>query len=430
MSVTLVNAPSSVSAMQTQEKNVDAVKETVLFQKAINAVSADLYQHMSLARSNEHKNFVFFTPNLIASLSMLYAGAPKNLKNIMEQALHVGELKEGKWHSLFREWSTDIQNRGNPALQGSSLVKADQLRFKFQQTQIIAVDAGTPLTDSAINHLLKYNPVFASFKNPEEARTLINAKVEIVTEGKIKNLVEEVSDGLVLIMASAALFKGQWQYPFKKAENSEEVFYNSDNTIVRVEMMNQGLDNLRMAYDYNEDEKYSVEILELPFHGQISFLLIKPSAKPQKSAATLQKFMTQKNLQNLLDNFDERFSERSALTVGIPKVSLKDKTDLLSELGHTPWAQALKNADFNHSLVHAGAPARTPELVSEVHFNMDEEGAEVAAASYSPTYCESCDPDFKVRGPFGLAIVDCTTQTILGMGQVLKMEGEAVQKTW
>jgi len=191
---------------------------------------------------------------------------------------------------------------------------------------------------------------------------------------------------------------------------------------VKVEMMNQEVDNLKMAFDATDS--YDISLLELPFHGQISLLLMKPNSWMKiKAKDQLQKFMTTETIQELLNSFDKRFDTASALTVGIPKLDLKEKVDVLAELEHTSLAQAIKAADFNGSLVNGGDVVKTPKLVSEVHFTMDEEGAKVAGASYSPTYFESCDPEFKLNEPFGFAIIDHNTQTILSMGQVLKLEG-------
>ena len=62
-----------------------------------------------------------------------------------------------------------------------------------------------------------------------------------------------------------------------------------------------------------------------------------------------------------------------------------------------------------------------------VDFNMSEDGVATGVASYSRSN-QSCDPQFKIDRPFGLAIVDRTTQTILGIGQMLHMEGENIEK--
>lgn len=403
----------------TQTQLIDA---TQLFSKAVNATALDFYQGIARVRNLNDKNFVFFTPNLLASISMLYAGAPEKLQGIMEQALHMRELKKDAWHNSFKNWSEEILAR-------SKQLKEEKPVFNFQQVQILASDESAPLTDEAAKSLYHYKCEQISFTNPADVGPFINSRVEEVTEGIIKDLVskEDLTDDLVLLMASAALFKGQWKYPFDNSKNSIETFKNNDGSKVEVIMMNQGVDNLKMAYDSSKE--YGMSILELPFHGQISLLLMKPNNRPMFKTTPkdqLQKFMTKKNVQKLLNNFDKRFSKSSALTVGIPKLDLKEKVDVLDELGHTALAQAIKDADFNGSLVHCGSRARTPKLVSEVHFTMDEEGAQVAGASYSPTYYESCDPEFKLNGPFGMAIIDRSTQTILSMGQVLKLEG--VQK--
>jgi serine protease inhibitor len=422
-------------APNTGGMGVKTTLETTLFQKAINATATDLYRQMCAVRNVQNKNFIFFTPNLIASLSMLYAGAPAELKTEMEKALHMGELKEQMWHSSFQNWSEGIEKRCRGLSQSvPSMLKADQERLKFQQTQIITTHSDAPLTHQARCNLMYYSPEMFTFSKPEEAQKLINDRVAQKTEGKIQNLVENVSSNLTLIMASAALFKGQWQYPFEKKDNSEEVFSNSDGSCVRVEMMNKGIDDLRMAYDHNEVMGNSIQILELPFHGDVSLLLFKLDTrwggKVQDCAPALQKYMTRDTIQGLLDNYEKRFNKTSALTVGIPKVNLREKSDFLKELSHTELAQKLLSANFSGSLVQTNIATLTPALVSEVNFTMDEDGAAVAAASYSPTYYQSCDPEYKLNVPFGLAIVDRTTQTILGMGQVLHMEGEKVDKKW
>jgi serine protease inhibitor len=398
---------------QTQFLNTT---ETLLFNKAINAWAVDLYQDLSRIRNLQDKNFIFFTPNLLASFSILYAGAPEKLRGIMEKALHIGELKQNLWHNSFKNWSEGIMARSQELEEGKPL-------FHFQQIQMLASHVSAPLTAKAAESLNYYNCEQKSFSDPAAVGPFINSRVEEFTEGIIKDLVgeEDLSEDLILLVASAALFKGQWKYPFDKGRNSIETFINSDGSMSQVEMMNQGVDNLKVAYDSTSD--YEIALLELPFHGQISLLLMKSNEwDARKPKDQLQKFMTKENIQNLLDNFDERFQAESALSIGIPKLDLDEKVDILNELGHTLLAQAIKDADFKGSLVDCKYRAETPKMVSEVHFTMDEEGAKIAGASYSPTYMESCDPEFKLDRPFGMAIIDRSNQTILSMGQVLKLE--------
>lgn len=416
-----VDIPSTgVKSLLANQAPLTKERETALFYKALNSSAISLYSDMAKVRNLANKNFVFFTPNLFASLSMLYAGAPPPLQVMMEKAFHMGEITKDRWHSQFKLWSNGIQQR-------SQLLVGEQQSFFFQQVQMTALHASVRFTEQAKQNLAAYNCEQLQFTDPQDAGIFINKRIEGITEGQIKDLVSQgdLTSDLMLLMASAALFKGQWQYPFDKLENSHEMFSNWDGTKVKVEMMNQALDDMKMAYDSLEGS-HSIKMLELPFHGDISVLIMQPTFGYQNTVSScadqLKHYMTQENVQNLLDRFDARFQKRSALTVGIPKLNLHEKVDLLEELGHTGLAQAIKNSDFNGSLIDANSQVSTPKLVSEVHFTMDEAGAQVAAASYSPSYQESCDPTFKLNGPFAMVIVDKSTKTILGMAQVLKME--------
>ena len=124
----------------------------------------------------------------------------------------------------------------------------------------------------------------------------------------------------------------------------------------------------------------------------------------------------------------EIFTARRGLSIGVPKLTLHDKTNLMEELAHTELAQEVMKSDFNGTLVNASDTVITPHLVTETRFGLNETGVTVEAASYSASGCQSCDPTFRVPGPFGFVIVDRKTKTILGMGQVNKMEGQPVTK--
>lgn len=154
-------------------------KEMMLFQRAMNAAAMDLYQQLCAVRNIENRNFIFFTSNLIGSLSMLYAGAPEDLQAIIERDLHMGPLKGQKWHHHFQHWSEEIQSRSRTLSQSvpSMLKAADFMRFTFQQIQVITHHSETPLVDRAKKNLAHYRPEIFSFTEPEEARQRINEQV-------------------------------------------------------------------------------------------------------------------------------------------------------------------------------------------------------------------------------------------------------------
>ncbi len=399
------------------KKDETTQKLNTLFQRGINAFALDLYQTMHLQREGKNKNFFFFTPNLIASLSCLFIGAPKELKEVFKETFYLEDLTEEQWHDHTKQWIEQLQNRSQNST--SSLLKTAEIGFKFQQMQFIALANPASLTLQAQQDLKQwYAPQTFAFKKPKEAKELINQAVTQMTEGKIQNLVENVSTSSALLMANAALFKGSWSHPFKSQDNSIETFYNADGTTVKVEMMNQNLDDLRLAYDFLS----KIEILELPFHGSLTLWLVKPCMQldTKKATTILTTYMTEKNISQLIAYGELFFDKSRGLSIGIPKLNFQDKTNLLEEL-NPKLREAILKTDFSGSLVQTVSAVHIPEIISAVNFQMDEQGTAITAASYVPSYNSSCDPTFKLDGPFGVILVDCQTNTILGMGQVLNM---------
>lgn len=388
--------------------SAEEAKVTTLFQHAVNSTAVDLYRELCAVKNSSHKNFIFFTPTLVAQLSMLHTRVTKEVKGELEQALHINEFGGEQWHKHFNSWTDGLQERANKLSEAMpTLEKANQEFYKFRLAHVVMHDAKE--TFEASSDLMHYHPEISAFNDPEEARRQANARIEAVTEGILSNVVGPLSSDLALLLVSAALFQGKWSYPFKKAKNSIEKFYNSDSTVVDVVMMNQGIDDLRMAYDYDKTTDTQMEILELPYHGDIALLLFKA-----KSPQALLEYMQPKTINALFDGYEDRFHKAHALSIGIPKVKIRDRIDLVKELGHLDWIQKLSFGMQKEAI---------PELISEVDFTMDEEGTTIAAASYSPSYNLSCDPEFKLHRPFGMAIVDLKSKAILGMGQVLTMEG-------
>jgi serpin B len=399
------------------------------FVRAINAASTDLYSKLNDKRIIEHKNFVFFTPNLLAAFSMLLAGAQGDAQKALEAFLRVKDVA-GDFHASFGEWIDNLTCRSVAVAAQLDKVAKESNKFFYKQAQAVMTLNGVTIPTDAETRLGCYHPVQINFNSDAEAQAITNAWVENQTEGKITNLVESLPEETVLMLVTAALFQGSWKYPFEEKENSTETFYNCDGTKVKFTMMNKGIDELRLYSDWEK----KVTICELPFHGDISLLVVNCGGTWNRegvhSAAKLEKFMNQENILDMLEHFDERAKKRNALSIGIPKLNVKDKADIFKELANDPMVQAIVSSDWTGSLVDYHKKTSTKELVSEVQFQMDEAGAQIAAASYSPTGAESCDPEFKINSAFGVILHDNQTKTILGMGKFFKLDGEESNDDW
>lgn len=400
---TIPQVSASVNSVkETQDKVIP--KEMQLFQEAVNKTACDFYQSLSQKSIPDHKNFMFFTPNLVGLLSLFYLQADlnkecssdliKQFKCALATSLNVDELTDEAHHQQFDKWMKNLHQRGAVKLH-------DAATFHFQQIQIMSLskdyyNANKDFFTSPESRLNYYSPEIFQEYNREK----INQRVSDLTEGRIPELIESNCLQATRVSLSAALFKGKWVYPFKSQYNSEEIFNNSDGSKVLVTMINKRMDQLRMAFD----EEF--KILELPFHGDISALFIKPTGRKR----TLQEYMTEGNLLKLIGD-DKRFSPQRGLSAGIPKMVFDDKLEILSLL------KDQKVSDLFYQIFGASVD-------SQVSFSLDEEGVAVAQATLHASWLLSCDPVFKLDSPFGMVIYDKTSNTILGMAQVLKLAGK------
>src|SRR6185295_16985248 len=125
----------------------------------------------------------------------------------------------------------------------------------------------------------------------EQARLQINGWVESKTSEKIKDLIPPgVLDELTrLVITNAIYFKGTWVTQFDEKNTTVEDFRVDAEHTTKVPMM-----KLEEEY-FKYGEKDSMQIIELPYHGEkVSMLVLLP--KNIDDAAAVEKSLTVENL--------------------------------------------------------------------------------------------------------------------------------------
>lgn len=415
----------------TAAKKIDVTKELTDEQKTlsgkVNHVSSRLYQQYAAAK--ESKNFTFFTPNLIAIFSLIYAGAPESLKKAFAGEFLIDQqFPEEKWHTELENYHRSLENRAEKSEETSSMfsnlfTKNITPKLTYQSNQAVALRNDTSLNE---NFYYKDKLEVIPFNNSQDAATNSNAWVEKNTEGKIKDLVKDLDPQTVLIFIATSIFGGKWVYPFNTTATQKSRFYNADGSIVSVDMMWQGNNNIRHG-GYK-----GCEILELPFHGDVTMIIAKPN-KPYHHEgafnyeAPMNTLMEEENLKGLLDyTFSDQFKTKRGLGISVPKFASEDEINLTGDMKDWELVEQIMGADLSGSLCTVRdneQPIKVQKIVSRTLFKMEEEGVKLIAASYSPSHCESCDPTCTINRPFLYLFYDKHTKTILGCGRVLNLEG-------
>lgn len=408
----------------------------------INRTAQTFFSKVEERRYAEGKNFFYFTPTLLPLFGMLYGGAPEGVKEDLQAFLH--DDGSCNVHEAFGNWLK--KEYKSPEffiapiawiIEKVSLLATWLFPRYFPPTFswktetdtgiLIGHIEGTTIpqkTSEALSHYCESPVIFAT---NGEATEKSNTWISERTQGAIQDLVPDVdeSNPIQLLLLAAASFKSNWVYPFDERCTGEGWFTNSDGTQARnVPTMQLRTDDLRIAYDKIDDK--TIKILELPMHGDLAMYIVidqKGWREEWQNETYVKEYLASEDFLDVLDQVngdDDPFEKTDGLTVHLPKIDLKDRVDILSELSDDPLIQRIQQVRWDGSLVETSdsRPSEITHMVSQTNLSLDETGVKIKAASF--TFCGqlSCPPTFHADSPFGLVLFDKKTKTILGMGQM------------
>ncbi|MCP5503552.1 MAG: hypothetical protein H7A41_00190 [Chlamydiales bacterium] len=416
----------------------------------INRTAQTFFSKVEERRYAAGQNFFYFTPTLLPIFGMLYGGAPEEVKGDLKEFLHDDgscDVHEafGNWLKVPQEEETVEQKHARDFFSTPILWVTEKIRslgmwlfpkyfpppapviptsWKTEtDTGILIAHRETAKipekTRAALSHYCE-DPV--TFATNGEATEKSNAWISERTQGAIQDLVPYVdeSNPIHLLLLAAASFKSNWVYPFDERSTFQGRFNNSDGTTADVQMMELAINDLRIAY-HRIDGKY-LRILELPMHGDLAMYVVIDD----NQGADVKKYLASEaflDVLNRVDGEESPFKKTRSLTVLLPKIDLKDRVDILSELSDDPLIQKIQQARWDGSLVETSdsRPSKITQMVSQTNLSLDETGVKIKAASYTCCGAQSCPPTFYADKPFGLVLFDKKTKTILGMGQINKL---------
>ncbi|MFT3903814.1 MAG: serpin family protein [Niabella sp.] len=245
---------------------------------------------------------------------------------------------------------------------------------------------------------------------------IINQWASDKTNGKIKEVLKEISPDAIMFLLNALYFKGDWAMQFDKKYTVAKPFNLQDGTTKNVQMMNQ---TAHLNYTGNSDFR----LLELPYGNQ-QFVATLILPQEGKTIESVMDDLTGEKWQAAQKSLGDREVE-----VGLPKFSLEQKFELNDMLQALGMKRAFSPSDVELYGLYNPLGKGNKVFVSFVKQNtflqVDEEGSEAAAVTTIGMELTSAGPgvDTKVRficdRPFGLVIGEKTSNTILFMGKIV-----------
>lgn len=274
--------------------------------------------------------------------------------------------------------------------------------FPFEQSFL---DAGTRYFDATVKGL--------DFADPG-APTIINAWVKESTNGKIDQIVDQITPADEMYLINAIYFKGTWRHEFDKRRTTNQPFHLADGSTTPVPMMH--LENVAIPAVATEE----YHAVELPYGGgAYSMVVVVPNEGTSVSdlVATLNESAWQALLASLTDQNGDVYLPRFRLTWD---ATLNDP---LTALGMGIAFQS-GAADFTGMSTTRGHELYLSKVRQKSYVDVDEEGTEAAAVtSVGVTVTSVRTPLLRADRPFLFAIRERLSGTILFMGTMMRPEG-------
>jgi len=242
------------------------------------------------------------------------------------------------------------------------------------------------------------------------ALTTINKWASDNTNGKIPEVLQEISDQAVMFIMNALYFNGDWSYQFDKSLTQKRPFYPDGSGAVNVSTMNGEVGSKIVNGN-------GFKAIELPY-GRTNFPMIV--IVPEGTLNTFYPSFTPESWNQLTSDLDE-MADFDKLTVIMPKFKFDYEKYLNDQLQSMGMVDAFN--PYKANLSGISDQSIYVDFVKQNTFvEVDEEGTEAAAVTtigIKLTSMPSQPDQFIIDKSFIFAIRERTTNTLLFIGQVI-----------
>lgn len=347
--------------------------------------------------SQEGVKNIFISPLSVSmALGMTYNGAAGTTESAMRSTLEYGGMTLEQINESY-SGLTDLLLNLDPEV---TLEIANSIWYK----------KGLPVEKDFIRQTEEYFAALVTaldFGAPEAA-SKINAWVSENTDWRIKEIVDDPIDRLiVMFLINAIYFKGTWTYQFEKNKTRDGDFYLADGSKKICKMM-----NLEGDLEYSRTEDF--QAVDLPYGGEaFSMTIILPSEDQDLELLISQ--ISQSTWEGWMSGFTKR-----QVHLEMPKFSLEYGLELKKVLTALGMGVAFDRYNADFSGICKDRELYISKVKHKTFVQVDEEGTEAAAVtSVVVSYTGDSTPYMLVDRPFLFAIRENLSGTILFIGKIV-----------
>ncbi len=353
--------------------------------------SLNLISRMLQQESVQGENLFFSPLGVSAVLNMLANGAGGNTAAEIYNALSpdgcTAEDLNG-FYSKLNTWLPDLDNTATVAM-AYSLWVSNSFSVKSSYTDYVK---------STLN-----SDVFVKdFYNPQATQDLYSWCRE-KTNGCIETIKLQL-ENTQMAAVNALYFKGTWKNKFNVSQTTEEVFFGTSRTAA-----------VKMMYDNDMHSWYATcngfDLVGLPYGNEAySMILILPP--PKSDMAQAGKQLSEGIFEDLTTSAKWR-----KIRLKLPNFKVVNEISVKDVLSVMGVKGAFDAESANFSKISDGS-LFLKDLAQKAFVQVDENGTEAAAITYTGGEMADLDPEVSFNHPFFFFIREKSTGLILFMGKV------------
>ena len=399
--------PTEEGSWEAKYKKADdeaaAVSADVV--KANNDLGMKMFS--KLAAGETGRNMMISPLSISIAMAMSTNGATDENLEEMKEVLGFGEMELGNVNEQFKHLI-------------ASLVAADKdLALEIANSVWMREDFSLDVK-AAFTEVLKEFYDAEVFTEGFTAEN-INAWVSEKTNGKIEEIVKEISANTVMYLINAIYFKAAWTTAFDEEYTYENIFHLSDGTGVSAEFMGfPGEEPNFLAYSSNDDDKNGFDMIRIPYGREVfAFYGIVPH---HGNNTNIDNFIA-KIAENGFDHYVSMLKEEEHFSLKLPKFKFEYEKPLVEIFKELGMEKAFEEGGF-HNIAELPHNPFISEILHKTFIEVNEAGTEAAAVT-EVAYEDSINSKgFYADRPFVFVIRDDRTGSILFIGKVENPKAE------
>jgi serpin B len=389
-----------------QEPIIKETPRITLTKKSAEIIEADhafgFELFREICRVSELENIMISPMSVSYALGMTYNGAAGTTLDAFNEVLHFGGLTNQEVNESYKDLIDQLLNLSE--------------EVDFALANSIWYKEGYPVLEEFIKTNEDYfNAAIreADFSDPKTV-DLINGWIEEQTNDKIRDMLDQIPEDVIMYLINAIYFNANWKYEFPREDTYEGDFYLENGSEIAVDYMVIDGD-----FQYTLMDDFTA--VELPYSDS-SFSMVVMLPHLESSISSLTESLNVDSWNSWFEN-----SHRIGIRVVLPKFKYEFKDLLNNPLKTLGLGVAFSdNADF--SRIVPDRKLCISRVIHQTFIDVQEEGTEAAAATIVEIKENSSAGGgyitFHADHPFLYLIKENSTGAIVFMGKVGRPEYE------